>query len=194
MTGTTARAPAEARAQGVSAFVEGPILPAMEPGTGRVVPRQADRTDRHAGRDDATRRAGDDIWRMLAPMDDVVARQPPDLEAQTVGLPGPIAADLLEAAVCCSAGAYRAAGLLARRAVEQVAVLRRVPLEKRTLDQKIGWLLEAGHLPRTAVADARTVRDVGTAAVHGGEPLTEAEASAMIASALAVARAVFVES
>ena len=110
-----------------------------------------------------------------------------------MGLPGPIVADLLEAALCCSAGAYRGAGLLARRAVEQVAVLRRVPLEKRTLDQKLGWLLEAGHLPRTSVADARTVRDVGTAAAHGGEALTEAEANAVVTSALAVARAVFAD-
>ena len=108
-----------------------------------------------------------------------------------VGLPAPIAADLLEAALCCTAGAYRGAALLARRAVEQVAVLRRVPLEKRTLDQKVGWLLQAGHLPRTLVADARTVRDVGTAAAHGGEALTETEANAVVASALAVARAVF---
>ena len=128
---------------------------------------------------------------MLAPMDDVAPGKSPVLEAETVGLPGPIAADLLEAALCCSAGAYRGAGLLARRAVEMVAVLRRVPLEKRTLDQKLGWLLEAGHLPRSSVADARTVRDVGTAAAHGGEPLTEAEARRMVASALAVARAVF---
>ena len=119
---------------------------------------------------------------MLAPVN--------DLEAQTLGLPGPIAADLLEAATCASFGAYRAAGLLARRAVEQVAVLRRVPLEKRTLDQKLGWLLEAGHLPRTSLAHARTVRDVGTAAAHGGGALTKAEADAVVASALVVARAV----
>ncbi len=116
----------------------------------------------------------------------------PAAQAQTSGLPGPIAADLLEAAVCCSAGAYRGAALLARRAIEQVAVLRRVPLEKRTLDQKLGWLLEAGHLPQSSVADARTVRDVGTAATHGGEALTEGEAEAMVAAALAVARAVFI--
>ena len=115
-----------------------------------------------------------------------------DDQPQTAGLPGTIADDLREAAECASFGAYRAAGLLARRAVEQVAVMRRVPLEKRTLDQKLGWLLEAGHLPRSLVAHARTVRDVGTAAAHGGEALTRAEAEAVVTSALAVARAVFV--
>lgn len=130
---------------------------------------------------------------MLAPMDDVAPGRPPVLEAGTAGLPGPIAADLLEAALCCSAGAYRGAALLARRAVEMVAVLRRVPLEKRTLDQKLGWLLEVGHLPPASVADARTVRDIGTAAVHGGDAVTETEARAVVASALAVARAVFVD-
>lgn len=118
--------------------------------------------------------------------------EPPIVAAQTAGLPAPIAADLVEGATCASFGAYRAAGLLARRAVEQVAVLRRVPLEKRTLDQKLGWLLEAGHLPRPSAAHARIVRDVGTAAAHGGEALTKAEADAVVTSALAVARAVLV--
>jgi hypothetical protein len=108
----------------------------------------------------------------------------------TVGLPAPIAADLLEASTCCTFGAYRAAGLLARRAVEQVVVLRRVPLERRTLDQKLAWLLEAGHLPRAYVADARAVRDVGNAAAHGAEDLTSEETYAGVRSALAVAVAV----
>lgn len=106
------------------------------------------------------------------------------------GLPAPIAADLLEAARCCTFGAYRAAGLLARRAVEQVAVLCRVPLDMRTLDHKLGWLLRAGHLPREQAAHARVVRDVGTAAAHGGEALTEREAYTVVTSALALARAV----
>ena len=115
---------------------------------------------------------------------------PPIEEGETAGLPGPIAADLLEASTCCSFGAYRAAGLLARRAVEQVVVLRRVPLERRTLDHKLAWLLEAGHLPRALVADARTVRAVGNAAAHGGEGVSRDEAFAGVRSALAVALAV----
>lgn len=127
---------------------------------------------------------------MLAPVADAQPEDPPIVEAQTVGLPAPVAADLVEAATCCSFGAYRAAGLLARRAVEQAAVLRRVPLDMRTLHQKIGWLLETGHLPRRLVADARTVRDIGTAAAHGGEPLRRAEAYAVVTSALAVVSAV----
>ena len=112
---------------------------------------------------------------------------PPIADADTAGLPGPIAADLLEASSCCSFGAYRAAGLLARRAVEQVVVLRRVPLERRTLDQKLAWLLEAGHLPRALIAEARIVRDVGNAAAHGAESLSSDEACAGVRSALAVA-------
>lgn len=115
---------------------------------------------------------------------------PPIAPADVAGLPAPIAADLLEAAACCAAGAYRAAGLLARRTVEQVVVMRRVPLEMRTLQQKVGWLLTAGHLPRSLAAEARTVRDVGTAAAHGGDPVTAAEAEAVVRAALAIARAV----
>jgi len=107
--------------------------------------------------------------------------------ADTAGLPGPIAADLLEASMCCTIGAYRAAGLLARRAVEQVAVLRRAPLEMRTLNQKLAWLIEAGHLPVDLVADARTVRDLGNAAAHGTEEITEDEGLAGVRSSLAVA-------
>ncbi len=113
-------------------------------------------------------------------------------EAETVGLPGPIATDLLEAAACCGFGAYRAAALVARRAVEQVVVMRRVPLQMRTLHQKLVWLLEDGHLPRGLAGHARTVGDVGTAAAHGGEALTRDEAHAMVVSSLAVARAVLV--
>jgi len=123
---------------------------------------------------------------------DVVPDVPPLAPPEAAGLPGPVGADLLEAARCASFGAYRAAGLLARRAAEQVAVLRRVPLEMRTLDQKLSWLLQAGHLPRTSAGDARTVRDVGTAAAHGGEAVTRDEAYAVVRAALAVARAVLV--
>lgn len=112
---------------------------------------------------------------------------------QAAGLPPPVAADVLEAARCCAFGAYRGAGLLARRAVEQAAVMRRMPLEMRTLHQKLGWLLQEGHLPRHLAADARTVRDVGTAAAHGSEAVSRDEAYAVVASALAVVTAVLRE-
>lgn len=111
-------------------------------------------------------------------------------EEDTSGLPGPIAADLLEAAACFRIGAHRAAALVARRAVEQVVVMRRVPLETKTLHQKLGWLLQAGHLPRALAGHARTVGDIGTAAAHGGGPLTRDEVYAMVISSLAVARGV----
>jgi hypothetical protein len=113
--------------------------------------------------------------------------EPPISEADTAGLPGAIAADLLEASLCCTFGAYRAAGLLARRAVDQVAVLRRVPLEKRTLHEKLTWLLEAGYLPPDLAPDARAVRHLGTAAAHGTEGVTMDEACAGVRSSLAVA-------
>ena len=122
-------------------------------------------------------------------MTDPDAPEPPITEVDVVALPAPIAADLLEAARCCTFGAYRAAGLLARRAVEQVAVLHRVPLDRRTLDHKLGWLLGDGHVPRERASDARVVRDIGTAAAHGGEALTRAEANMVVRSALAVSRA-----
>ncbi len=119
---------------------------------------------------------------------------PPIEPADVAGLPASIAADLLEAAACCSSGLYRAAGLLARRAVEQVVVLRRVPLEMRTLQQKVGWLLTAGHLPRALAAEARTVRDVGTAAAHGGDPVSREEAYRVVTATMAIARAVLLPS
>lgn len=119
-----------------------------------------------------------------------MAADRPITPADVAGLPAPIAADLLEAAECCAFGAGRAAGLLARRAVEQVVVLRGVPLDMRTLQQKIGWLLIAGYLPKSLAAAARTVRDVGTAAAHGGDPVTAEEAEAVVLAALAIARAV----
>lgn len=119
---------------------------------------------------------------------------PPITPADVAGLPAPLAADLLEAAECCAFGAYRAAGLLARRAVEQVVVLRGVPLEMRTLQQKVGWLLVDGHLPKSRAAEARVVRDIGTAAAHGGDPVTVAEADAVVRAALAIARAVALRS
>lgn len=111
---------------------------------------------------------------------------PPVTAADTEGLPAPIAADLLEAGSCCSFGAYRAAALLARRAVEQAAVLRRVPLDRKTLAQKVGWLLAAGHVPAALRGQARTVAAVGAAAAHGGDPVTRAEAYAVVTAALDV--------
>lgn len=117
----------------------------------------------------------------------------PITPADTERLPPTVAADLVEAARCCSFGAYRGAALLARRTVEQVVVMRRVPLEMLTLQHKVGWLLSAGHLPRAFVADARTVREVGTAAAHGGDPITREEAVAVVRSALSIARAVLLQ-
>ncbi len=124
---------------------------------------------------------------MLAGVSEARPGEPPISEADTAGLPSPIAADLLEASTCCTVGAYRAAGLLVRRAVEQVAVLRRLPLEMRTLDQKLGWLLEAGHLSADVLPDARTVRHLGNAAAHGANAVTMDEACAGVRSGLAVA-------
>ena len=127
---------------------------------------------------------------MLAAMTDRPPQRRALTVAETAGLPAPIATDLLEAADCLAFGAYRAAALVARRAVEQVVVMRRVPLEMKTLHQKLVWLLTAGHLPRALAGHARTVGNVGTAAAHGGEALTGDEAYAMVASSLAVARGV----
>jgi hypothetical protein len=121
-----------------------------------------------------------------------VAPDPAISEAETAGLPASIAGDLLEAGECCSFGAYRAAGLLARRAVEQAAIMCRLPLDRKTLGQKMAWLLESGLLPAAFAGDARTVSAVGTAAAHGAEPLTEGEARAAVRSALAVVTAVLV--
>ena len=106
-------------------------------------------------------------------------------------MPAPIAADLLEASTCCTVGAYRAAGLLVRRAVEQMAVLRRVPLEMRTFNQKLAWLLDAGHLSQDVAPAVRAVRDLGNAAAHGSEGVTMGEAAAGVRAGLVVAIRVF---
>jgi len=112
---------------------------------------------------------------------------PPVTEADTAGLPASVATDLLEAASCCTVGANRAAALMARRAVEQVVVLRGVPLAAKTLHEKLLWLLRAGHLPRELAGAAATVRDIGNAAAHGGDPVTADEARTMVVAALTVA-------
>jgi hypothetical protein len=116
----------------------------------------------------------------------------PISEADTAGLPAAIAADLLEASMCCAFGAYRAAGLLSRRAVEQVAVLAGVPPGALTFQQKLAWLLQAGHLPRQAVPDVRAARALANAAAHGAEGVTRDEAWSGVSSALAVAVGVLV--
>jgi hypothetical protein len=120
-----------------------------------------------------------------------VPERSPITDTDVGGLPGTIAVDLLEASTCYDAGAYRAAALLARRAVEQVVVLRGVPREMRTLHQKLVWLLRSGHLPAALVGDARTVRDVGNAASHGAEAMGREETRAMIVASLAVVRNAF---
>lgn len=112
----------------------------------------------------------------------------PIADADTVGLPRSVAADLREASTCWEAGAYRAAALMARRAVEQVVVIRGVPLEMRTLHQKLAWLLTAGHLPARLADAARTVRDVGNAASHGADAVTPEEAKAILVASLVVVR------
>ena len=121
-------------------------------------------------------------------MTERVPEQDTITDADIVGLPTPIAADLLEASTCCDAGAYRAAALVARRAVEQVVVMRGVPRDARTLHQKLVWLLKSGHLPGDLAAAARTVSDVGNAASHGAVAVTREEAKAMVVASLLVVR------
>lgn len=113
--------------------------------------------------------------------------RPPISDADVAGLPSPVAADLLEASLCCTFGAYRAAALLTRRAIEQVAVLLRVPLDMRTFHQKLAWMADAGHLAPGLLGDARAVRDLGNAAAHGVSSVTLEEALAGVISGLAVA-------
>jgi hypothetical protein len=117
-----------------------------------------------------------------------VREQDPITDADVAGLPAPISADLLEASTCCDVGAYRAAALVARRAVEQVVVMCGVPRDARTLHQKLVWLLTSGHLPGHLAAAARTVRDVGNAASHGAAAVTRDEAKAMVVASLIVVR------
>ncbi len=112
----------------------------------------------------------------------------PITSADLSGLPSTIAADLVEASTCYDAGAYRAAALLARRAVEQVVVMRGVPLDMSTLHQKLVWLLRSRHLPAALVDSARTVREIGNAASHGAEAVTRDEAKSMLLASLAVVR------
>ena len=61
-----------------------------------------------------------------------------------------------------------------------------VPSTKKTLQQKIGWLLDEGHLPERCRPAARTISDVGNAAAHGAGPVSGDEAHAALTAALAV--------
>ena len=112
--------------------------------------------------------------------------EPPITRSQTAGLPGGMATDLLEACRCYSFTAYRGAGLLVRRAVEQAAVIRKVPLTNRTFQQKLDWLLDEGHLPKQWKASADAVRDIANAAAHGASVIRREEAHTAIRAALAV--------
>lgn len=112
--------------------------------------------------------------------------EPPITRRQTAGLPEGIANDVLEACRCYSFMAYRGAGLLARRAVEQAVVMLGVPPTKNTLQQKLGWLLDAGHLPTRWASPAATIRDVGNAAAHGASAVGKDEARAAVTAALSV--------
>lgn len=128
----------------------------------------------------------------VAPTDDggsVVGTRPhapPITRRHTAGLPEGIANDLLEACRCYSFMAYRGAGLLARRAVEQAVVMLGVPLTKRTLHQKLDWLLDAGHLPKRSSSTADTMRDIANAAAHGASAISREEAHTAVSAALAI--------
>ena len=108
---------------------------------------------------------------------------------QTAGLPAGMADDLLEACRCYSFSAYRGAALLARRSVEQAVVMLGVPPTRRTLQQKLQWLLAEGHLPQRCKPQAVTIRDVGNAASHGGSAVTRDEAHAAVRDALSLVTA-----
>lgn len=110
----------------------------------------------------------------------------PLTRSQVAGLPSGVADDLLEAARCVSCAAYRGAVLMARRAVEQAVVLHRIPPDRQTFRQKMGWLLGEGHLPPDTRRLARTLSDVANAATHGGSAISEEEARAGIRAAYEV--------
>lgn len=128
----------------------------------------------------------------VVPTDDgatVVAtrpHEPPITRRQTAGLPEGIANDLLEACRCYSFMAYRGAGLLARRAVEQAVVMLGVPPTKRTLQQKLQWLSQAGHLPKQWTSSTRTILEVGNAAAHGASAISRDEAHGAVTAGLSV--------
>lgn len=113
-------------------------------------------------------------------------QEPPILRHQTADLPAGMAEDLLEACRCYSFAAYRGAALLARRSVEQAVVMLGVPPTRRTLHQKIHWLLAEGHLPQRCKQSAVTLRDVGNAASHGASGVSRDEAGAAVSAALSM--------
>lgn len=102
---------------------------------------------------------------------------------QTAGLPEAMADDLLEAGRCCAAGAYRGAGLLARRAFEQAVVSLGVPPTRRTLRQKVAWLVDQGRLGAELLPAAITLAGVANAAAHGASAITRDEAGDGVAAA-----------
>lgn len=113
-------------------------------------------------------------------------QESPLTRSQVAGLPSGIADDLLESARCVSCAAYRGAVLMARRAVEQAVVLHRIPPDRQTFRQKMGWLLGVGHLPPETRRLARSLSDVANAATHGGSAISEEEARAGLRAAYEV--------
>ncbi len=124
---------------------------------------------------------------------DMRPQEPPITRSQTADLPQGMADDLLEACRCYSFMAYRGAALLVRRTVEQAVVMRRAPRTKRTLQQKLDWLLDEGHLPKRWKPAADTVRDVANAAAHGASAISGEEARAAVRAGFAVVSALMAE-
>lgn len=112
--------------------------------------------------------------------------EPPFTEHDTEYLPPDIAEDLLEACSCYSAGAYRGAALLSRRAIENSATSAGAP-GSRSLEGKIDWLFDQHHLSDRWKAEAHVIRDVGNTAAHRTRVVDQEHARAILKAARDIA-------
>lgn len=83
-------------------------------------------------------------------------------------VPKPVAEDYLEAVGCLTAGHFKAAAVLARRAVQGVCIDLGADPEKKLYGQ-IDWLKEAGEVTKRLAELAHNVRLFGNDGAHPGE-------------------------
>lgn len=97
-------------------------------------------------------------------------------------IPPEIREDLDEAKSCCSVSAWRAAAVMARRAMQSAAT--KMGSNKNKLADQIADLATKGEITRQLKEWADAVRWVGNDAAHpGGQPVTQKEAEDVVSLA-----------
>lgn len=91
---------------------------------------------------------------------------PKDIDSRIIGA---IKKDFEEATLCFSINAYRAAAVMARRALQCICLDKGVK-ENQKLERQIDWLFEQGIITKELKGWAHEVRLVGNDAAHPKKP------------------------